>query len=244
MKVSIPITCFNCRGFLKDAVKSIVNQTYTNWEIVFVNDASTDESLNYIRKLIKKFNIGDKVKIITNEENKGYGFSLRKGIENSTGELVAVVDSDDALARQDALGIMVKVHTKHPKASLVYSNHWECTPDLRAVRQTKSRQLRDGETFLDHRAKVSHLKCFKRSYYDKTEGINPVLKQTVDKDLVLKLEEVGKLIYIDKALYLYRKHNRNLTRSLRKKPKEYRKHVGFWRKQVFEEARKRRGIKK
>jgi len=244
MKVSIPITCFNCRNFLKDAVKSVVNQTYTDWEIIFVNDASTDESLAYIKKLIKKFRIGTKSKIVENEKNEGYGFSLRKGIENSTGELVAVVDSDDALARADALAIMVKAHKKNPEASLIYSNHWECTPDLRAVRQTKSRQLKKGETFLDHKAKVSHLKCFKKSYYDRTEGINPVLKQTVDKDLVLKLEEVGRLIYVDKALYLYRKHNKNLTRSLKKRPKEYRKFVGFWRKQVFEEARRRRGLKK
>jgi len=244
MKISIPITCFNCRKFLKEAVKSIVNQTYTDWEIVFVNDASTDDSLDYIKKIIRKFKIETKIKIIKNEKNMGYGFSLRRGIANSTGELVAIVDSDDALARADALAIMVKAHKKHPEASLIYSNHWECTPDLRAVRQTRSRQLKGGETFLDHKAKVSHLKCFKKSYYDKTEGINPVLKQTVDKDLVLKLEEVGKLIYVDKALYLYRKHNANLTRSLRSKPKDYRKFVGFWRKQVFEEARKRRGLKK
>ena len=90
---------------------------------------------------------------------------------------------------------------------------------------------------------ISHLKMFKKKYYDVTDGINPDLKQTVDKDLVLKLEEVGKLIYVDKDLYNYRKHAESLTRSTSKKKPAYQKFVLKMRKQIYKDAEKRREIK-
>ncbi|KKK96525.1 hypothetical protein LCGC14_2661870, partial [marine sediment metagenome] len=54
--------------------------------------------------------------------------------------------------------------------------------------------------YLDGKVRVSHFKMLKRKCYEMTEGINPKLRQTVDKDLNLRLEEVGRLVYIDADL--------------------------------------------
>ena len=83
----------------------------------------------------------------------------------------------------------------------------------------------------------------KRHYFNMTDGINPNIRQTVDKDLVLRLEEVGRLVFIDKVLYNYRRHNENLTRSIRRKDKDYRKFVEKMRIEIFESAKRRRKIK-
>jgi len=91
--------------------------------------------------------------------------------------------------------------------------------------------------------RVSHFKVLKKEAYLKTDGINPKLRQTVDKDLVLKLEETGDFLHINKSLYFYRHHSNNLSRSIHKKSRQYRKFVSKMRTQIYEDAKQRRGIK-
>jgi len=241
-KVTIPMANYNGGRFIVQAIKSVVDQTYTNWELIIVDDASTDDSLKIIEKTVKNFNIENKVKIIVHKENKGYGCTLRDAIAAGDGEIIAVVDSDDAIENNDALRKVVKCHRKNPDACLVYTNYWECNPKLKKMKQFKTRQMKKGESYLTGGAKVRHWKIFKREFYDKTEGVNPELRQTVDKDLIFKLEEVGRLIHIPESMYLYRKHNANLTRSIGKKPKKYRRWVRDMRLKIYEDAKRRRGI--
>lgn len=241
--VSVVMSCYNSEKYVGDAIKTLINQTYKNWELVIVNDFSTDNSLKVINKIIKKFEIINKIKIINHEKNYGCGTSLSDAIANSTGELIAVLDSDDALSSKDSIRIMVNEHIKHPEASLVYSNYWECNSELKKIKQFKTRQILINETYLGTKIRISHFKVFKRSFYNKTPGVNRNLRQTVDKDLVLKLEEVGKLIHVDHELYLYRQRRDNLTKSVSHKNKEYKTFVKIMRYKVYNEARKRRGLK-
>jgi glycosyltransferase involved in cell wall biosynthesis len=241
--VSVVMSCYNSARFVGDAIKTVVNQTYKNWELIIVNDFSTDDSLDMVKKHIKHFKITDKVKIINHDKNYGCGTSLNDAISNSSGELVAVLDSDDALAIKDSIKIMVDIHLKHPESSLVYSDYWECSPSLKKIKSFKTRQILDNETYLGTKIRISHFKVFKRSFYDKTPGVNRNLRQTVDKDLVLKLEEVGKLIHVPEELYLYRQRRDNLTKSVGKKNKEYRNFVKIMRYKVYNEARTRRGLR-
>ena len=243
--VSIAMTCYNQGHFIRDAIKSIVSQTYKNWQLVIVNDFSTDNSTTIIHRCIKEFNIIDKVRLLDNSFNRGYGQSLNKAIRNSDGELIAIIDSDDSLATNSALEICVNKHIENPDIVLTYSNYNECNRKLIPKTVFTTRQIEDDESYLEPKSKVrvSHLKVFKKKYFDMTEGIDPDLKQTVDKDLVLKLEEQGKFLFINKVLYNYRKHGDNLSRSIHKKSKEYQKFVADMRNKIFENARKRRGIK-
>jgi glycosyltransferase involved in cell wall biosynthesis len=238
--ISITMTCYNQGHFFKQAVRSVVEQSYKNWQLVIVDDCSTDNSLDVIKKYVKSFKIEEKTKIIERTKNHGYGSSLRKAVENSDGELVGILDCDDALT-EDALRISVKKHIGHPKVVLTYSHYRICNAALKPIRVYKTKPRGKG-SFLSVGGRVSHFKVFKKKLYDKTEGFNPKLKQSVDKDLILKLEEVGQLLHIDAILYLYRHHKHNLSRTWTKKGKKYRDFVGFMRKQIYEDARKRRGI--
>lgn len=241
--VSVVMSCYNSQNYIADAIKTVIIQTYSNWELIIVNDFSTDKSLKIIRKIVEKFKIENKVKIINHDKNCGCGTSLSDAIKNSSGELIAILDSDDALATNNAIEIMVKAHLNYPEASLVYSNYWECNEHLRKMKAFRTRQIKDGETYLGTKIRISHFKVLKRSFYDKTPGVNRNLRQTVDKDLVLKLEEVGKLIHIDKELYLYRQRKDNLTKSIGRKNKNYKEFVKIMRYKVYNEARTRRGLK-
>lgn len=240
--ISVVMCCYNQAVFIEDAIKSVVTQSYKNWELVIVDDVSTEPSTSKIYNLIKKYKIENKVKLIINEKNVGYGSSLHKGIMLSSGELICVVDADDALASDDALSIERDIHINCPEAALVYSNFIICDKELKPENIFKTRALKKGETFLNKKINISHFKMFKKSCYVSCGGINQKLRQAVDKDLNLRLEEVGSLVYVDADLLYYRVHSDNISLTLDKKDPKYRKFVLDMRKQIYIDAKIRRGI--
>jgi glycosyltransferase involved in cell wall biosynthesis len=91
MKVSVIVPVYNVYEYIEKCLDSLVNQTYKNIEIILINDGSTDNSLDIIKKYQKKHeNI-----IVINQENHGQGYARNKGIEKSNGEFIMFVDSDD-----------------------------------------------------------------------------------------------------------------------------------------------------
>ena len=130
MKVSVAMACYNSAAYVEDAIKSIAEQTHSDWQLSIVDDGSTDRSLVVVKKCIKKLKIKNKVKIAKHRENFGYGRTLRDAIAQSSGELVAIVDSDDALADEDTFKIVIAAHTKYPEASMTNSNYTHCDEKL------------------------------------------------------------------------------------------------------------------
>jgi glycosyltransferase involved in cell wall biosynthesis len=92
-KVSVVILCYNGEKFLNNRISSILNQTVKPYEIIFMDDASTDNSINIAKKLLDKSKI--KYKIIENNINMGYANQLIKGWHLSKGDFIWVADQDD-----------------------------------------------------------------------------------------------------------------------------------------------------
>jgi len=90
--VSAIVLVYNGGKYLKTCINSLVNQTLNNTEIILVNDASTDNSLDVCEEFAKKY---DNIKIINKKENKGLGNSANMGIEYASGEYVILIDNDD-----------------------------------------------------------------------------------------------------------------------------------------------------
>lgn len=91
--VSICMPAYNAGPFIAEAVQSIINQTYKNWELIIVNDGSTDDTASVIRT----FN-DDRIKVF-HQENKGQCAAANKAFEISNGELIKFFDADDILSR-------------------------------------------------------------------------------------------------------------------------------------------------
>lgn len=247
-KVSIAMTTYNTAEYVKKAIKSVKIQSYDNWELVIVDDRSTDHTMKVVKKAVDHYGIKSKTKIIRRSQNGGYGQSLKTAIERGIGELVAIVDSDDALGSSKALSIMVAAHGKNPDASLIYSTYYVCRGKKLKVEGSKLKKITPipaGKTYLGGKMRkwrVSHLKVFKRSSYNKTSGLDEQLLKSVDNDLILKLEEVGKLIYIDQPLYFYRRRAESITGMFSKRSKSYKLTAHRGRKAMVANARKRRGL--
>lgn len=91
-KISILMGIYNCENTLVEAVESIQNQTYTNWELVMCDDGSNDNSFAVAKKIAEK---EKRIKLISNERNLGLNKTLNKCFKISTGEFIARMDGDD-----------------------------------------------------------------------------------------------------------------------------------------------------
>lgn len=203
---SILIANYNNGKYFEDCYRSIIDQSYKNWEAIIVDDASTDDSVSLIEKTIgndKRF------KLICNPENKGTGYTKRKLAELATGEICAYLDPDDAITH-DALVLTINEHKKYPNAAVIYSNHYYCDALLNVQYENKTKQVVNGDPYY-FGEDISHFMTYKNALYKKTVGIDSYLKRAIDKDLIIKLYEIGDCVFIDKPLYKYRIHKDGIS---------------------------------
>lgn len=92
-KISVIMGIYNCAKTLPEAIDSIVNQTYSNWELIMCDDASTDNTYEVAKEYQKKY--PDKIIVIQNKKNSRLAFSLNHCLKYATGEYIARMDGDD-----------------------------------------------------------------------------------------------------------------------------------------------------
>lgn len=90
--VSIITPCFNSASFLETTIRSVLKQSYTNWELLLIDDCSTDKTLEVI---LKFKNNDSRIKLFQNEKNVGVANSRNVGLRHSNGTFLAFLDSDD-----------------------------------------------------------------------------------------------------------------------------------------------------
>ncbi len=203
---SVLIANYNDGAYIQNAIQSIFQQTYTNWEIVIVDDCSTDNS----ESILKQYETYDTIRIYHNDINKGCGFTKKKLVELSKGDYFGFLDADDALDK-NAIEHMVQYHIKEPRAGMIYSNLYICDKDLQIIKEgnTGGEKHFDSNSSDINKKNITHFVTFKRSFYNKTEGVNPLLKCAEDVDIYYKMEEVGSIIYFPECLYYYRQGTNN-----------------------------------
>lgn len=95
--ISIVVPVYNAEQFLKDTIKTIEEQTYTNWELIFVNDCSPDKSVEIIQNEMKE---NKKVKLLQLKENSGAAVARNTGIREAKGRYIVFIDADDLWDRE------------------------------------------------------------------------------------------------------------------------------------------------
>lgn len=208
IKFSILIANYNNGRYFKDCYESIISQTYTNWEVIIVDDRSTDDSLEVIREIISD---DPRFILYENDVNKGCGFTKKKCMEYTNGEICGYVDPDDALY-PTALEKSVSEYTINPKIVATYSKMMMCNENLIAGKSfPKTKQIYNDEHFFNCPVQFAHFFTFRRDIYFNTEGIDPDLTSAVDQDLYLKILDHGNPSFINEDLYLYRVHTKGIS---------------------------------
>lgn len=116
MKVSIVMPMYNAEAYLNDALMSVKNQSFKNWELIVVDDGSTDQSTSIVEEYIKE---DSRIRLFT-QKNSGPATAKNTGLKNYDGDFVMFLDSDDMLV-SNALEILVNVQENERSDLIVFS---------------------------------------------------------------------------------------------------------------------------
>ncbi|MCP2043695.1 glycosyltransferase family 2 protein [Pontibacter sp. HSC-36F09] len=210
MKCSVVIACYNNPDLIIGTLQSVERQTYDNWEVVLVEDSSTDNTLEVLQQFVISSAFKARYKLIPLPKNGGVSHAKGMGVRNSSGEIIVILDHDDQLA-PNALEEIVPIHQLYPEASIVYTQHYNCDHLLNPLEiAPESAQVVYSDILEE---KIGHLLTYKRRHYDLTPGYDLFFKVSDDKDIIYKLEEVGDTIFVEKPLYYFRISHRGASRG-------------------------------
>ncbi len=115
MKITVLMSVYNGELYVRDAIKSILGQTYHDFEFLIIDDGSTDKTLDALKEF------GDpRIRIIRHEQNKGLSPSLKEGVEEARGEYIARIDADD-IAFDTRLSQQVRLLESDPRLGMTGS---------------------------------------------------------------------------------------------------------------------------
>jgi glycosyltransferase involved in cell wall biosynthesis len=198
------MSVYNGAFTVKDAIESILKQSFKDFEFVIVNDGSTDNTLSIINSFSDS-----RIKVI-NQKNKGLTKSLNIGIHNSKAELIARIDADD-YCQKDRLELQYKFFKKKNIVLLGTLVYFKINQTLK-----KSKYLSDAQILETIKTKnpFSHSSVmFKKEEFLKIGGYNEKMKLAQDYDAWLRLSERGNLSMLNKHLVTIRLSSKSISRD-------------------------------
>ena len=214
MKISIITPTFNSQKTIEENINSILSQSYENWEQIIIDNQSKDNTL----PLIKKFN-NNKIKIFSQKDN-GIFDAVNKGIENSSGEIISILHSDDFYFNNETLTEVIKNFINF-NAKIIYGNilYVKKNNKKKILRYWKSNDFVRGNFYKGW--SPPHPSFFiKKELHDKFGNYDIKLGNSSDFEFMFRLLEQNQIKskYIDRILVIMRyggKSNRNLSSILR-----------------------------
>lgn len=116
MKISVVTASYNYQDYIKDTIQSVLNQTYQDWELIIIDDCSTDNSV----EVIKSFK-DPRIKLFINEKNIGLKETVQRGIKKASGEWIVFLESDDIIT-PDNIEKKVKIAKQFPEVNLIFND--------------------------------------------------------------------------------------------------------------------------
>jgi glycosyltransferase involved in cell wall biosynthesis len=210
--VTFVVTCYNYGRFLPDALNSLLRQTLSNFELIVIDDASTDETPQVLERYL-----GDpRVRVVRHQRNAGNIASYNEGLADARGRYVGILSADDYLLVDHAVERQVEKFEADPRVGLVYSAHtvvqegsapWIVVPwsgDIIHDGLDEFRKLIWGNYVLHSGALLRADVARELGPYD------PALPHSGDWDMWLRAAATNWVGYIAEPLYAYRIHGTNM----------------------------------
>jgi len=225
---------YNAQEFLEEAINSILNQSFTDFEFLIGDDCSTDTSLQLAENISRR---DSRVKVIKNDRNSGVSFTRNQLYDISNGEYIAVMDADD-VALPERLEQQVKFLNDNKDYVCVGSNHGLIDKHgyfLTVLKLPETDNEIQSLALKGHGSICHPCAMIRSEALSKVNGYNENLSSALDLDIWLKLGEVGKLYNLQSQLLNYRLHENSISGSKGIKQRQN-------AKIACESAWKRRGI--
>lgn len=214
--LSVTVLNYNYGHYLRACLDSILNQTLGDFEVILINDCSTDNSLEVIQPYLSD----PRIRLINHEVNKGFVASLREGCELSRGQYISVISADDYAYDKTAFETAYQVLKQDSEIVLFYSAWGEAddTGEIHYTRRaTDHDYVAEGSVEIRSQLLTSNIlhsgTIVKRDAYHKVGGYDQRCRFAVDNNLWLAICAAGKVAYVNKFLYVYRAHNSNMSNT-------------------------------
>lgn len=207
VSVSVLMPVYNCSDTISEAIECIIEQEYTNWELIICDDGSTDNTVSIIENYLRKYS--EKIKLIKNEKNMGLNFTLNRCLKLARGKYIARMDGDD-LCSPDRFSIEIKELEKNEDIAII-STDMEFFDESGVWGRISHPDYPTPKDFIKE-SPFCHAPCMvRKEAYDAVDGytVDKKLLRVEDYHLWIKMYAAGfKGKNIHTALYQMR-DNRN-----------------------------------
>lgn len=230
--ISVIMPCYNHGKYLSEAIESVITQNYDNWELIIVDDGSTDNSSEVAKHYVEKDN---RISYIY-QRNAGPSAARNRGVKKSRGKYLHFLDGDD------------KISSKYLSTSVAYmENHKECKVFYSRCKFFGEREMEFHLNYIDYK----HLLCqnsivmacvIRREDFELIGGFDENMRGYEDWELFIRLLYHNDIIYKHpEVLFFYRIHNNpnSVNKNAAKKSSEltsyvYQKHIEKYREYIGE----------
>lgn len=203
-RISVVMSVWNGERYLHEAINSVLQQTFADYEFIIVNDASTDSSPQIIRSFSD-----DRIRVINNDINIGLTKSLNKALKEAEGEYIARQDADD-ISLADRFAEQLKYLDEHPEVALLGTSAYyinengETTGKCVTTGSPSIGRLLKGNRFI-HGSTM-----FRRAVVDELGGYNELFRYGQDYELWLRIAGYYEVRNLTQLLYKLRFHQENI----------------------------------
>lgn len=217
MKFSIIVPVYNTENFVGDCIDSVLNQTYNDFELVLVDDGSTDNSSD----VCKKYAAADERVLFFHKENSGQIETRCYGISKSRGDYIVFLDSDDILGRS-ALNTISQKITAYNCDMVIYAyERFSDEPKISETEKAEDIVISDKKElfvkiFSDEHYNSLCIKAVKREFL-RSDGYSAMKEVRYGEDLLQTIDIIRqnpKTVVIGDVLYHYRQNTNSVTRAL------------------------------
>ena len=227
--VSVIMPSYNTGGFIKESIQSVLNQTYSNWELLIVDDCSSDNTLDVISTFKDR-----RIKIISNSKNLGAAVSRNRALREASGRWVAFLDSDD-LWKPEKLEKQIQFMENNSYA-FSYTEYYEIDENDCFTGTVVTAPRKISKALM---AATNFMGCLTVMYDKNTVGLLqiPGLKKRNDYALWLKAIKKSDAFLLNEKLAFYRVRTSNSLTDRGKNPLKLVKYnYQLWRESEHKSA--------
>lgn len=204
-KVTVYVATYNYGEYLKQAIESVLRQTYLAWELIIIDDGSTDGTKEVLADYLER----PKIRIYTNSMNEGLTRTSNRAISLARGEYIIRLDADDYLD-ENALLVLVATLDRYPDVALVYPDYYVVSEDGEILRLERRSKINDEVELLDLPA---HTACsmIRKTCLVELGGYNEGIRCQDGYDLWIRLIQKYPVYNVNLPLFYYRRHQGSLT---------------------------------
>ena len=195
-KVSVVIPVFNGAAFIARAVESVLAQTFKDFEIVIIDDGSSDNTQTVLEQFSNQPNIR-----CLYQENAGPAHARNVGVKSASGDYIAFLDCDD-MWFPEKLELQMAIFGESDSAGLIHSNYEVIASDGEVIQYAKAGHTRDvfHQTFTGGHAPLLSTTVVSRTIFEQIGGFDSALWVSEDSDLILRLYDVTTFECLDRTL--------------------------------------------